>query len=149
MVTFKNMQTARLTSRKPKRLAIIAAALGLGILLIPVLLATTIAVADVPTPDIPKPADAKQCVEDTKFMRTNHMELLLHQRDETTRRGIRTKKHSLKNCIACHVVKDASTMPVSAASPKHFCRECHDYAAVKIDCFECHASKPARKKSAL
>ena len=113
-----------------------------------ILLATSFVFAEVPTPDIPK-ADAKQCVEETDLMRTDHMEMLLHQRDETTRRGIRTKKHSLKNCIACHVVKNRANMPVSAANPKHFCRECHDYASVKIDCFECHASKPARKESAL
>jgi hypothetical protein len=25
----------------------------------------------------------------------------------------------------------------------HFCQSCHNYAAVKIDCFECHSSKPA------
>ena len=155
------MQTALLTfftttltrtftkTLKSKRLAIVAGILGISILLIPALLATSMAVADVPKPSIPKPANAKQCVEDTKFMRTNHMEVLLHQRDETMRRGIRTKKHSLKNCIACHVVKDANAMPISVANPKHFCRECHDYASVKIDCFECHASKPARKKSAL
>ena len=112
------------------------------------LTASIVAVADVPKPDIPK-ADAKQCVEETDFMRTNHMDLLLHQRDETMYKGIRTEKHSLKNCLSCHVVKDSSNRPVSAANPKHFCRECHDYAAVNIDCFECHASKPASKGSAL
>ena len=113
-----------------------------------VLAASMASSADVPKPDIPK-ADAKQCVEDTEFMRKNHMEVLLHQRDKTMYEGIRTKKHSLKNCIACHVVKDSSARPVSVANPKHFCRECHDYVSVKIDCFECHASKPAKKESAL
>ena len=28
------------------------------------------------------------------------------------------------------------------ADPKHFCRSCHDYESVSIDCFECHVSKP-------
>ena len=29
-----------------------------------------------------------------------------------------------------------------AASDTNFCVSCHAYAAVKIDCFECHATKP-------
>lgn len=101
------------------------------------------AYAAAPYPDVPK-GKGDHCVEDTEFMRANHMELLLHQRDETVHRGIRTKKHSLKNCIECHVVTDENNQPVSVASPKHFCRVCHDYAAVSIDCFECHASKPRK-----
>jgi len=94
-------------------------------------------------PDVPK-GKGDHCVEDTEFMRANHMELLFHQRDETMHRGIRTKKHSLKECIQCHVVTDDNNQPVSAASPKHFCRVCHDYASVSIDCFQCHASKPRK-----
>jgi len=97
-----------------------------------------------PYPDVPR-GKGDKCVEDTEFMRSNHMELLLHQRDETVHRGIRTKEHSLKNCMECHVVTDENNQPVSAASPKHFCRVCHDYASVSIDCFQCHASKPRAK----
>ena len=101
------------------------------------------AYAAAPYPDVPK-GKGDHCVEDTEFMRANHMELLLHQRDETVHRGIRTKKHSLKECISCHAVTDANNQPVSVTDPKHFCRVCHDYAAVQIDCFECHASKPGK-----
>ena len=101
--------------------------------------------ADVPLPDIPK-GKGDKCVEDTDFMRKNHMELILHQRDETVHKGIRTKKHSFKECINCHAVKDADNVPVSFKSPKHFCNSCHTYAAVKIDCFECHASRPGNDK---
>lgn len=90
----------------------------------------------------PMKGKGERCVEDTEFMRKNHMELLLHQRDETVHRGIRTKKHNLKECISCHAINDANGTPVSAADPKHFCRQCHDYTSVKIDCFECHSSKP-------
>jgi len=101
------------------------------------------ALADAPKPDIPEAVKGKQCVEETGFMRKNHMELLLHQRDETVHEGIRTKKHSLKNCFTCHVVKGADGQPVSAKDPRHFCRECHDYAAVQVDCFQCHRSVPS------
>ena len=104
--------------------------------------------AGAPVPDIPEAIKGKQCVEETDFMRRNHMEILLHQRDDTLRRGVRTKKHSLKNCFTCHVVKDADNKPVTVKNPKHFCRECHDYAAVKVDCFECHSSVPGKRKVA-
>ncbi len=92
-------------------------------------------------PDIPR-GQGESCVADTRFMRLNHMTLLGHQRDETIHQGIRSKPYSLKNCIACHVVTGPDAMPVTVASPDHFCRTCHDYVAVSIDCFQCHASRP-------
>ncbi len=95
----------------------------------------------VPMPDIAK-GKGGQCVLDTDFMRANHMNILLHQRDQTMRDGIRTKKFSLKECVACHAVPGDDGQPVSYEDPKNFCRVCHDYTAVRIDCFECHASKP-------
>jgi len=82
------------------------------------------------------------CVEDTGFMRRNHMELLKHQRDETVIKGVRSEQYSLKECLSCHVVYGPDAIPVTVASPAHFCRSCHDYAAVSIDCFQCHASRP-------
>ena len=85
------------------------------------------------------------CVEDTGFMRRNHMELLKHQRDETMLRGVRTEQFSLQGCLACHVVYGADAVAVTVASPEHFCRSCHDYAAVSIDCFQCHASRPGEQ----
>jgi predicted CXXCH cytochrome family protein len=100
----------------------------------------------VPIPSPPK-GKGEQCVRDTAFMRANHMNLLLHQRDETVQKGIRTKKYSLKECVACHAVPGSDGQPVSYEDPKNFCRECHDYTAVKIDCFECHASKPPSKQA--
>lgn len=98
------------------------------------------ALADVPAPHVAK-AKADKCVEDTGFMRRSHMEVLKHQRDDTMRLGIRTTKHSLKDCVTCHAIeKDGK--PVSIADPQHFCRSCHAYAAVKPDCFQCHSSVP-------
>jgi len=82
------------------------------------------------------------CVEDTGFMRRNHMELLKHQRDETVINGVRSEQYSLQECLSCHAVYGADDIPVTVASPRHFCRSCHDYAAVSIDCFQCHASRP-------
>ena len=95
----------------------------------------------VPVPVIPA-GKGETCVEDIDFMRRNHMDLLKHQRDETVFNGVRTRRHSLKECVSCHVVAGPGNVPVSASSPKHFCRSCHDYAAVNVDCFQCHASRP-------
>ena len=117
------------------------------ILLLLILLLATPVIADVPKFSIPDAIKGEQCVEETQFMRKNHMELLMHQRDETMHKGIRTKKHSLKECFTCHVVKDKDNKPVTVSSPKHFCRECHDYAAVQIDCFQCHISVPGNDKA--
>lgn len=99
---------------------------------------------------VPAPPKGKgnKCVADTEFMRRNHMTMLNHQRDDTVHDGIRTKQFSLKECIACHAVAGADARPVTIASPKHFCRGCHDYAAVKMDCFDCHASRPEPGKAA-
>ncbi|MGA7179338.1 MAG: hypothetical protein WBX11_07135 [Thiobacillaceae bacterium] len=96
---------------------------------------------------VPKPAEAKplgdHCVEDTEFMKRNHMKLILHERTLTVHEGIRTKKYSLKNCIYCHATPTKENPEVrSVLGEDHFCQSCHAYNAVKIDCFECHSSKP-------
>ena len=105
------------------------------------LLWTVGADAAVPLPD-PPAGKGGQCVAPTEIMCRDHPELLNHQRDETVRNGIRTRRFSLKECVACHAVAGSDGKPVGYDDPKYFCRECHDYAAVRIDCFECHASKP-------
>jgi len=87
-------------------------------------------------------AKGDKCVADTDVMRRNHMNFLKHQRDDTVRDGVRTKQFSLKQCLTCHAVNGPDAKPVTADNPDHFCRVCHDYAAVRIDCFDCHASRP-------
>jgi cytochrome c553 len=87
-----------------------------------------------------------QCVEDPAFMRSNHMRLIVHQRDETVRKGIRGSKYSLANCVDCHASKDNNSV---LGSNRNFCQGCHVYAAVKIDCFECHSSRRKVAPTAL
>ncbi len=93
-----------------------------------------------PFPMIPK-ANGEN-VHEGVSIRIEHMSLLMHQRDETTRKGIRPKNERLQACLTCHAVKGEDGHAVSYESPQHFCRTCHDYVAVKVDCFECHASRP-------
>jgi predicted CXXCH cytochrome family protein len=98
---------------------------------------------------VPHPPKGKgeHCVAPTEVMRRNHMSLMKHQRDETVHEGVRGKPFSLAGCMDCHAVSGADGKPVSYADPKHFCRSCHDFAAVSIDCFECHASRTGEQKA--
>jgi hypothetical protein len=99
--------------------------------------AVSIAAAKGPGPVI-EPARGAQCVADPAFMRRNHMDLLKHQRNETVHLGVRDARASLKGCIECHASKATGSV---AAAKTDFCISCHSYAAVKVDCFECHSSK--------
>ena len=96
-------------------------------------------------PVLAKAAKGERCVEDTATMRRNHMRFLEHQRDATVHGGIRGAKHSLKGCIDCHAGKTSGSVAQAAGD---FCVACHRYAAVKIDCFECHSTKPATAAAA-
>ncbi len=118
----------------------------LAALLLLLLQVTAPALAEVPAPTIGK-GKGEHCVEDTAFMRRNHMELLKHQREDTMHLGIRTAKYSLKECVSCHTVEKAGHV-ISVAEPEHFCRSCHAYAGVKPDCFQCHSSVPEPKGQA-
>jgi hypothetical protein len=107
--------------------------------------APAVVVTGANTPTLEK-GKGEKCVEDTQFMRRNHMDLLKHHRNDTLRKGIRTTKHSLKGCVDCHA--SAKTGSV-AASKGDFCAGCHAFAAVKLDCRDCHATKPMKKPAAL
>ena len=96
-------------------------------------------VSGAPKPVIEKAVKGEQCVEDTDYMRRNHMKVLDGHRDKTVHEGIRTKKYSLKECINCHASETTGSV---AASKDDFCISCHSYASVKIDCFDCHSTKP-------
>ena len=81
-----------------------------------------------------KASDKTECVEPIGVMRRDHMEFLLHKRDLTMREGVRTKQHSLTECIACHVTPNDKGEYARIGDDKHFCSSCHNYAAVNIDC---------------
>jgi hypothetical protein len=100
------------------------------------------AIADAPVVKIER---GEACVAPVAEMRRDHMKMLFHQRDRTLRQGLREPRFSLKGCIECH----ASQKTGSVLGEEGFCSSCHAYAAVKIDCFECHTplrqEKTARK----
>ncbi|MDA8224247.1 sulfate reduction electron transfer complex DsrMKJOP subunit DsrJ [Desulfosporosinus sp.] len=107
------------------------------------------------------PASEQQCVESPEFMRANHMQLLNQWREEAVRNGqtvyvnSQGKKFEISlqdTCLKCHATESASkpavlNNPVSTTagvsnpalneSPA-FCASCHDYSAVKPQCWSCH-----------
>ncbi len=122
--------------------------LGLGLLL-----TLTVSAAEPTTPGnrvpLPHPPPAKMtiaatqsCVEPIATIRRFHGQYLKHQRDETMHRGIRTSKYNLVECINCHVTPNSEGKYPNINTSEHFCGSCHNYAAVTIDCFQCHASVP-------
>lgn len=94
-------------------------------------------------PVIPPASKGAQCVEPTDLMRREHMQFLMHQRDDTVHGGIRGARHSLVGCIDCHAQKDPQGLAIPVNAEGQFCESCHRFAGVSMDCFECHATVPA------
>lgn len=102
--------------------------------------ATDFAKTDYVTPGS-KAAGLESCVRETAFMRRNHMELIEHQRDATVHQGIRNTTDSLAGCVDCHVkYEQQQPMPIDASG--QFCNACHEFAAVHLNCFDCHSGVP-------
>jgi hypothetical protein len=92
-------------------------------------------------PELPKPANAKQCIEPTAFMRARHMELLNEWRDAVVRNADRVyvatdgQHHEMSltgTCLRCHEDQDK------------FCNKCHLYAGVETFCWDCHQKKKGK-----
>lgn len=96
--------------------------------------------------DIPPPkakfSEETICVEPIDIMRKRHFEFILEHRDETVIRGIRTTQYSLNSCIDCHITPNTNGEYAQYSDNTHFCASCHQFAAVSIDCFQCHADRP-------
>jgi hypothetical protein len=89
---------------------------------------------------VPEPQVApgeSQCVESADYMRDNHMHLLDEWRQMVVRDGEHTYVASdgqeydislTDTCMKCHPNK------------AEFCDQCHDYAGVTPNCWECHVA---------
>ena len=117
-----------------------------GVIAITLVLASGSGAADAETPrlrpDLPEPL-GERCVEPPEIMRRRHMEFLDHHRDDVVINGIRTTKHSLQGCLDCHVRTNAQGVYPRHTDSGHFCMACHEFSSVSIDCFSCHADRPA------
>ena len=80
------LETGNLMTRFLRQAAVLVYALiGLSLL-------STSALADSPFPTIDEPAgEAEKCIHPTDDMRRNHMNYILHERDETMHEGIRNE----------------------------------------------------------
>jgi hypothetical protein len=87
-----------------------------------------------------------QCIAPADEMRRNHMNMLKHQRDKTMHEGIRGAKASLNACIDCHASKQSGSV---LGSNENFCQSCHAFAAVKLDCWDCHQPKAGFKAAGV
>ena len=120
------------SARKMISLAVVGFAILVGSI------ASPASAEEVPRPKPAKAVKGEQCVAPVDLMRREHMNLLKHQRDETLRDGIRGNKYRLNACIDCHATKSPDVADGKIRTIKPFCAECHEYAAVTIDCFQCH-----------
>ena len=82
------------------------------------------------------PAGEKECIEDTEFMRAQHMRLLDEWRDQTLREENRVYESALNGkkwvislqntCLKCH------------SNYAEFCEKCHVANSVYPYCWTCH-----------
>ncbi len=99
--------------------------------------------ADPGAPQLSMPTESRQCVQDTSYMRSFHMDLLNEWRDSAVRTrdvtyvGLGGKKY-LKSfagtCMSCH------------SNKQEFCDRCHQYVGAEPYCWDCHA-EPEEKWS--
>ena len=97
-------------------------------------------------PDLAKPTKAKECVEDTEWMRANHMALLNDWRHQVVRNGKQLyvssatgKEYEMslqETCMDCHTSK------------AQFCDKCHNDNSVQPYCWTCHISPDATQGEA-
>ena len=115
------------------------------LVLIGFMLLSTSTIAETPFPTVSKPSDESlKCIQPNDEMRKNHMNYILHERDETVYEGVRNEPGSLAACIDCHVEPNDKGEIAGIDSDQHFCNSCHQYASVQIDCFQCHADRPQK-----
>jgi hypothetical protein len=86
------------------------------------------------TPAIAQLKD-KRCVEDTAFMRANHMKLLVTWREGAVREG---NRHYSATDGRIFEAKLSGTCLKCHSNKQQFCDRCHNYVGAKPNCFSCH-----------
>ncbi len=90
---------------------------------------------DVAMPELVYPDGESQCIEDTEFMRANHMDILNEWRHALVRDGETNytassgEQYTISltgTCMDCHDNRET------------FCTRCHDYSNVMPKCWDCH-----------
>jgi len=114
---------------------VIGLIVGIGLLIFP-LFYNGLKAAKAPEPELTaKAKEAKECIEPTSFMRTQHMKILDRWRNEAVRdasrlyestSGMRFDKSLQNTCLDCH------------SNKSKFCDQCHNYMGVVPYCWDCH-----------
>jgi hypothetical protein len=106
-----------------------------------------------PPPSLALPTNAERCVEAN--MRAVHMQVIDEWRDAVVRDGVTDKYESTdfpgelyersltKTCLMqCHATAKVDTNLVADGQAmsvqQRFCNECHQYANVRPNCWDCH-----------
>ena len=89
-------------------------------------------------PELSISSDSQQCLADTAYMRTYHMDMLDDWRDEAVRTSDTTyvgldgktyEKSLAGTCLGdCH------------SNREQFCDRCHEYVGAEPFCWDCHGS---------
>jgi len=121
---------------------IIGLIIGVGLLLSPFIYDAGKA-AKAPDPELTaKAKEAKECVAETSYMKSSHMQLLDEWRHTVVRDGERYYKakngkvyyKSLQTtCLDCH------------SNKSKFCDQCHDYIGIDPYCWTCHIEPKENK----
>jgi len=121
---------------------IIGLIIGVGLLLSPFIYDAGKA-AKAPDPELTaKAKEAKECVAETSYMKSSHMQLLDEWRNTVVRDGERYYKakngkvyyKSLQTtCLDCH------------SNKSKFCDQCHDYIGIDPYCWTCHIEPKENK----
>ncbi len=96
-------------------------------------------------PELVLPSGMTECVEDTEYMRGQHMDLLNTWRNEVVRDGDTSmyksklgkeyEKSLTKTCLMqCHLNEQIGK--------EDFCGKCHEFAGVHPTCWDCHVENP-------
>ncbi len=89
---------------------------------------------------------AAHCIiaEDNAQVRRVHGRWINQHRYPAQRALAYPDEYRVQACINCHVPESKNDQAVRITHTEtHFCATCHTYVAVRLDCFECHADRPA------
>ncbi len=101
-------------------------------------------------PAMPRPTNSDRCIEED--MRARHMQVIDEWRNTVVRDGVAEpykaadgneyERSLTKTCLMqCHSTEDqpktdeaGNVLPVQ----ERFCQECHEYANIRPNCWDCH-----------
>ncbi|MEK7403669.1 MAG: sulfate reduction electron transfer complex DsrMKJOP subunit DsrJ [Acidobacteriota bacterium] len=88
-------------------------------------------------PDIKLPAQEKECVAATDYMRSSHMDLLVEWREQVVRQHVR--RFTAFNGRNYNISLTGTCLKQCHTSKADFCDRCHDYAGAGTPyCWDCH-----------